>query len=140
MTLPIVVADASVVLKWFHAEDEEAVEPARAVLEAVADGQIELVILDLTIYEIGNALLRSAGAGPEATATVLDALTEICEPTTLTTAERAHAARLAADHHLTFYDAAYAAVAQGHQGRLVTMDRELLAAGLGVRPQDVVAF
>ena len=139
MTLPIVVADASVALKWFHAEGEEAVEPARAVLEAFADRRIELVILDLTIYEIGNALLRSAGAGPEATATVLDALTEICEPTTLTAAERDRAARLATDHRLTFYDAAYAAVAEARHGRLVTMDRELLAARLGFRPEDVSA-
>lgn len=139
MTLPIVVADASVALKWFHAEGEEAVEPARAVLAAFADRQIDLVILDLTIYEIGNALLRSVGADPEATAIVLDALTDICEPTALTPLERAAAARLATDHRLTFYDSAYAAVAQGRRGRLVTMDRELLAAGLGVRPEDVLA-
>ena len=139
MMLPIVVADASVVLKWFHAEDEESVEPARAILEAFMDRRIELVILDLTTYEIGNALLRSAGAGPEAVATVLDALTQISEPVALSASERAQAARLAASHHLTFYDAAYAAVAQGRHGRLVTMDRALLAAGLGIRPEDVFA-
>ena len=137
-TLPIVVADASVALKWFHAEGEEAVEPARAVLAAFADRRIDLVILDLTVYEIGNVLLRSAGASPEAAAIVLDALIEICEPTSLTTSERALAARLATDHGLTFYDSAYGAVAQGRGGHLVTMDRELLAAGLGVRPEDVV--
>ncbi len=139
MTLPIVVADASIVLKWFHAEGEEAVEPARAILEAFADRRIDLVILDLTTYEIGNALLRSAGASPEATAGVLDALTEICEPVAISASERAQAARLATDHGLTFYDAAYAAVTQGRRGRLVTMDRALLAAGLGIRPEDVFA-
>ena len=138
MTLPIVVADASVALKWFHAEGEEAVEAARAVLEAFADRQIDLLILDLTIYEIGNALLRSA-AGPDSIATVLDALTEICEPTVPTTSERALATRLATDHGLTFSDAAYAAVARGRLGRLVTMDHQLLAAGLGVRPEDGLA-
>lgn len=117
MTPPIVVADASVALKWLHAEGEEAVESARAVLEAFKDRRIELVILDLTIYEIGNALLRSAGAGAEETANVLDALREICEPTMVTGAERARAARLATDHGLTFYDSAYAAVAEARHGR-----------------------
>jgi predicted nucleic acid-binding protein len=135
VTLPLVVADASVVLKWFHAAGEEAVEPARAILEAFAERRIDLVILDLTIYEIGNVLLRSTGASPEATATVLEALTEICEPVALRSSERMTAARLARDRRLTFYDAAYAAVAQERGGRLVTMDRELLAADLGVRPE-----
>lgn len=136
MTLPLLVADASVVLKWFHAEGEEAVEPARAILEAFAERRIDLVILDLTIYEIGNVLLRSSGASPEATATVLEALTETCEPVALRASERLTAARLARDRRLTFYDAAYAAVALERGGRLVTMDRELLAANLGVRPEE----
>ena len=105
MTLPIVVADASVALKWFHAEGEEAVEPARAILDAYIDRRIDLVILDLTTYEIGNALLRSAGAGPEAVATILDALTQVCEPVALSASERSQAAHLAAEHHLTFRSA-----------------------------------
>ena len=138
MTLPFVVADASVVLKWFHAAGEESVEPARAILEAFAQRRIDLVILDLTIYEIGNVLVRSAGASPEATAAVLEALTEICEPMALRASERLTAARLARDRRLTFYDAAYAAVAEERGGRLVTMDRELLAADLGVPPEQAL--
>jgi predicted nucleic acid-binding protein len=139
MTLQLVVADASVVLKWFHAAGEEAVEPARAILEAFARRQIDLVILDLTIYQIGNVLLRGAGARPQATATVLDALTEICQPVTLSGPERATAARLASEHYLSFTDAAYAAVAQERRGRLVTLSHELLEAHLGVRPEDALA-
>jgi predicted nucleic acid-binding protein len=137
--LQLVVADASVVLKWFHAAGEEAVEPARAILEAFARQRIDLVTLDLAIYEIGNALLRVAGAGPQATATVLGALTEICQPVTLSGPERATAARLASEHDLTFHDAAYAAVAQERRGRLVTLSHELLEAHLGVRPEDAFA-
>ena len=57
----LVVADTSVVLKWFHAAGEEAVEPARAILDAFARRQIDLVILDLTIYEIGNILIVGPG-------------------------------------------------------------------------------
>ena len=139
MPLPLVVADASVVLKWFHAAGEASVEPARAILEAFARQHIDLVILDLTTYEIGNVLLRSAGTSPEAIVTVLEALTEICEPVALSASGRLAAARLARDHGLTLYDAANAAIAQERRGRLVTMDRKLLAADLGVRPEDAFA-
>jgi hypothetical protein len=48
------------------------------------------------------------------------------------------AAALAAEHRLTLYDAAYAAVAEGHDAILATLDRALLSAGLGERPSRVV--
>jgi len=134
----LVVVDASVVLKWFHAAGEEAVEPARTILDAFARRQVDLVVLDLTIYEIGNVLVR-AGAGPQSTATVLGALTEICQAVTLSGPEQQTAARLAGEHHLTFHDAAYAAVAHERRGRLVTLSRALLKANLGVRPEDAFA-
>lgn len=132
--LPIVVADASVVVKWFHASGEESVADARALLDAYADGRIELAVLDLTRYEVGNALVRGVGAGAEATASVLEALDAICEPTTPTATELARAARIATDHGLTFYDAAYAAVAVERGAHLATVDRDLLAAGFGTHP------
>ena len=135
MARQLVVVDASVVLKWFHAAGEEAVEPARAILDAFATRRIDLVVLDLSVYEIGSVLLR-AGAGPRAAATVLAALREIDEPVTLSTREMETAARLASEHHLTFHDAAYAAVAHERRGRLVTLSRALLKADLGVRPED----
>jgi hypothetical protein len=34
-----VVSDASVALKWFHAEGEEEVEPARALISRTRRGQ-----------------------------------------------------------------------------------------------------
>jgi predicted nucleic acid-binding protein len=134
--LPLVVVDASVALKWFHAAGEDAIVPARAILEAFATRKVDLVILDLTIYEIGNVLLRRAGVGPQATATVLAALAEICQPVALSGSERATAARLARQHDLTFHEASYPAVALERGARLVTMSRALLEANLGVRPED----
>ena len=138
MARQLVVVDASVVLKWFHAAGEEAVEPARTILDAFARRQIDLVVLDLTTYEIGNALVR-AGAGPRAAATILAAVLEICKPAALNGHEMETAARLASEHHLTFHDAAYAAVAHERRGRLVTLSRALLKANLGVRPEDAFA-
>ena len=71
---------------------------------------------------------------------MLEALAEICAPVALSPPERLRAARLAREHGLTFYDAACAAVALERGGRLVTMDRRLLAAELGERPEDACAW
>lgn len=60
-----VVSDASVALKWFHGEGEEEVEPAVELLLGERDRTVALRVLDLTSYEVGNALLRGrSGVGP----------------------------------------------------------------------------
>lgn len=135
----VVVSDASVAVKWFHEAGEEDVGPARALLDAYADERITLLVLDLTMYEVGNALLHgSATATPDGVATVLEALSELCPRVSLESAERLLAAGFETEHGLTFYDAAYAAVARARGGLLATFDRALLAAGLGFRPSDVL--
>jgi predicted nucleic acid-binding protein len=133
-----VVCDASVVLKWFHAEGEEEVEESRTLLDLHASGAIALSVLDLTAYEVGNALVRGAGAPASAAQAALEALALICPKLALSTADLADALTLAERHGLTVYDAAYAAMARNRGARLVTLDRLLLDAGLGVRPSEVV--
>lgn len=133
-----VVSDANVVLKWFREEGEEVVD-ARALLSAHRDREIAAHVLDLTFYELGNALIRGAAAtsGRHA-ATVLEALRELC-PVIEPTVEDLHlAAHLADEHALTLYDGAYAAVAQRRGAHLATLDGELLKAGLGRRPSELV--
>jgi predicted nucleic acid-binding protein len=133
-----VVADASVVLKWFHAEGEEEVEAARRLLDAQRDRTMLVRILDLTAYEIGNALFRGRPRlAAERVAEVLDALPAICPAIASEPADLAHAARLAEEHGLTLYDAAYAAVARRRGAELVTLDGQLLRAGLGRRPSEL---
>jgi predicted nucleic acid-binding protein len=135
-----VVSDANVALKWFHADGEEEVDHARALLDAHKVRSIALAVLDLTAYEIGNALLRGrAHASAEQTATVLQALREICPAISPDPEQLRLAAQLAEQHGLTLYDAAYAAVAQSRHATLVTLDRALLNAGLGQRPSQLAA-
>jgi predicted nucleic acid-binding protein len=135
-----VVADASVALKWFHEEGEEEVGWARALLDRHRERRIALSVLDLTAYEVGNALLRGKpGISADRVAVVLEALAEICPRLTLTSRELAEAASLAEEHRLTLYDASYAAAARSRNGHLVTLDRDLLRSGLGRRPSDIVA-
>lgn len=135
-----VVSDASVVLKWFHAEGEEEVEPARALLDHYGRQTIGLQILDLTLYEVGDALLRGrARIAADRVAVVLEALDEICPRIAPTISHMRDAAKLAELHDLTLYDAAYAAVARASGAELVTLDRALLQSGLGRRPSEVIA-
>jgi predicted nucleic acid-binding protein len=135
-----VVSDANVALKWFRHEGEEDVESARALLDRHREREVVLHVLDLTFYELGNALLRGrARASAEQTATVLAALREICPTIIPERDDLALASELAAEHELTLYDAAYAAVAKRRDAPLVTFDRELLAAGLGIRPPELLA-
>jgi predicted nucleic acid-binding protein len=134
-----VVSDASVALKWFHAEGEEEVDAARALLEQYGRQAIALHVLDLTPYEVGNALLRGRAAVPaERVAILLEALAEICPQISPTTGELREAAALADLHGLTLYDAAYAAVARARGAELATLDQALLRSGLGRRPTAIL--
>ncbi len=134
-----VVCDASVALKWFHAEGESEVEASRTLLYLHRDRRLALFVLDLTAYEIGNALLRGRlHVEAQRVVTVLDALAAICPRLAPSSAELAGAVTIASQHGLTLYDAAYASVAASRNARLATLDRALLQAGLGVRPSDLV--
>ena len=136
-----VVSDASVALKWFHADGEDEVDASRAIVGMFGRRRISLSVLDLTRYEVGNALLRGrASASPAQVADVLDALADICPEVAPSAADLRVAAHLADEHGLTLYDAAYAAVARSHGAELATMDRALLRAGLGKRPSEIVAL
>jgi predicted nucleic acid-binding protein len=135
-----VVNDASVAVKWFHAEGEEEVTEARALLDAHKERAAALSVLDLTAYEVGNALMRGRAAASAAqVATVLDALAEVCPALRPNPEELRLATELASRHGLTLYDAAYAAVAESRKATLATVDRELLDAGLGSRPSKLTA-
>ena len=125
------MADSSVLLKWFHTEGEDEVAAAQAVLRAHRARQADVRVLDLTIYELGNTLLRSLRWPAQRVGDRLDDLLFLCGPVlTLEPAWRRDAAELAQLHRLTFYDAAFAAAARGLDVTLVSADRRLLASGL----------
>lgn len=138
MTAIDIVSDASVALKWFHSDGEEEVPEARALVAAHQARTVALLVLDLTAYEVGNALMRGrAKASAEQVATVLEALGEICPSVRPDAGEIRRASQLAERHGLTFYDAAYAAVAESREATLATLDQALLAADLGKRPSEL---
>jgi predicted nucleic acid-binding protein len=135
-----VVVDANVALKWFHTEGEEEVEPAHEVLRHYRAREIALYVLDLTAYEVGNALLRGQSRTPaDRVATVLGSLKEICPAIAPDEEDLQLACTLASEHELTLYDAAYAAVARHRDATLLTLDGRLLDSGCGQRPSELIA-
>jgi predicted nucleic acid-binding protein len=134
-----VLCDASVVLKWFHSEGEEEVDEARAILAAHRTGDLAASILDLTLYELGNVLLRALRWPASDVGDQLDDLRGICGTSAPTREELRLAADIGRRNDLTYYDAAYAAVARSRGATLVTADRGLVNAGYGERPGTLVA-
>jgi predicted nucleic acid-binding protein len=134
-----VVADANIALKWFHAEGEHEVDAARALLAGQRERTVALRMLDLTPYEVGNALLRGRpAAAADQVAEVLAALAVLCPLIAPSAEELGEAARLAQKHDLTLYDAAYGAVARRRGAKLATLDKKLLRVGLGRRPSELI--
>jgi len=133
-----ILCDASVVLKWFHAEGEEEVGESRALLDLHRSRRAALSVLDLTVYEVSNALIRGMRVPAARAQVVLEALDAICPRLSIATAELADALELAELHGLTVYGAAYAAVARSRHARLATLDQLLLAAGLGEVPSEII--
>lgn len=140
MSATDVVSDANIPLKWFHSQGEGDVEAARELLARHRSREIVVHVLDLTYYEIGNALLRGhAHATAEQTTVVLSALREICLTINPDSEDLALAAELAGQYELTLYDAAYVAAARRRGAPFVTLDAQLLDSGLGLRPEQLLA-
>jgi predicted nucleic acid-binding protein len=114
-----VVLDASVVLKWFRAHGERHVEPARSLRRKFEAGELIVFAPPLLRLEIVNVAGRRWRWGEHALFELAGALDELglelIEP------ELARVAQWTA-RGLTAYDAAYVAVAEAYNTRLVTDD------------------
>jgi len=133
------LVDTSVLLKWFHSEGEPGLAEARSIRDATQVGEVQARVIDLALYEMGNVLLRALGWRASDVAEQLADLVIICGPPLAMAAEwLRQAAELGARHRLTFYDAAWAAAAEGLGISLVSGETQLLAAGLAESPADVV--
>lgn len=93
--------------------------------------------LDLTLYEIGNAVGVKQGDAAEA-GRVIRLLLRSCRSRVLAIDDEllGSALDLAGEHGLTVYDAAYVAAARRNGWQLVSLDlRDLVSKGLAVTPE-----
>ena len=119
--MKVVVPDASVLLKWVLASpDEQDVEPALRLREAALDGRVVLKVPSLWVYEVGNVLTRRF---PKRARALLDALMAFeLDEGTQSDEWLDRAVSLTRRYDVTFYDAAYHALAVVERGIFVTAD------------------
>jgi predicted nucleic acid-binding protein len=131
--------DSSVWLAWMRVGDEPNHEAATTIVERASTGEVEVRLLDLTLYELGNVLVRAWGESAAHAEGFVGRAMTIAEapPLVPTPAERRVAYGLAEQHRLSVYDATYAAVARERRLTLVSGDRKLLDAELAVAPAGV---
>ncbi len=100
---------------------------------------VTLAALDLTLYEVANVAVVSWRSWADAER--LAELIRLACPATLDRVddERVReAARIAAEHNLTVYDAAHVAASRKHNWTLVSCDlKDLVGPGFAITPDDL---
>jgi len=128
--------DASVILAAFDSDDELH-GPSQALL---ADPDVTLTTLDLARYEVANVAVRG-WCELGRVAPLLEAIDRISGDGGVipsTTSLLSRAAKLADEHTISVYDAAYVAAADQGGGTLVSCDiRDLVSKGLASSPASV---
>ena len=121
MSLPLVVPDASVLLKWMLPGDEEPDADRSLLLRAAVVGEtIRALVPTLWLFEVGNTIARRF---PNQAPAWLSALVKFglseYPPSQQWLAKTLD---LTNRHDVSFYDAAYHAIALLHDGIFVTAD------------------
>lgn len=127
----MIILDASVVIKWFS--EEEYTEKALELRERIRYGEERVIVPDLLIYELSNALKHNPHFKVQ---DVCDAVSSLFDmdidivtplPEIIDTA-----IKLAFEHAISVYDAFYVALAKETGLNLITADKKLYARVLGL--------
>lgn len=121
MAVPLLVPDASVLLKWvLPSDDEPDADKALQLRAAILDDTVHVILPPLWIYEVGNTVARRF---PTHAPAWLSALLRFgMEEMPASQAWLTKALELTSRHQVSFYDAAYHALALLHKGLFVTAD------------------
>lgn len=120
----VLVLDASAALRVVLPHEAGHAEAAQAAARAVASGWT-LAAPDLFLYEVGQVMARQRGS-PAERARGLHLTYELVEMRRPSIQALQRALAVAGEGKLSFYDAAYLALAEEADGLLWTEDRELL--------------
>lgn len=120
--VPLFIADASVVVKWFVDEDDS--DKARKIKRRYEEGKLNLVTPRLVEYEVSNAL-RFHPIAKRTTREVLGAISVVRRLAIMVDPSEgawAKAIELSLSEGISVYDAIYLALAAASQGKMVTSD------------------
>jgi predicted nucleic acid-binding protein len=121
MSGTVLVPDASVLLKWIlRSEDEPDRDRALELKTAWIEDACELVVPSLWVFEVGNILGLN---NPTTAASLLQAMLDLGIREEAPHGYAAAILSLMREHTVTFYDAAYHALAIRHRGTMITADR-----------------
>lgn len=114
------VVDSSVIVKWLNQLDEKLLDKADKVLATAQNGKYTLIAPELAKYEIGNALLRKQLNAKEVKKILHTfyslPISFISDSEILSLQTYA----LSQKFRITYYDAAFVAMAQMYNATLVT--------------------
>ncbi|MGH8210722.1 MAG: type II toxin-antitoxin system VapC family toxin [Steroidobacteraceae bacterium] len=121
MPTPLVVPDASVLLKWvLPSEDEPDADRALLLRTAILDETVRALLPALWLYEVGNTVARRF---PAQASGWLSALIKFdIEEAPPSSSWLTKTLQLTSRHDVSFYDAAYHSLALVHGGLFVTAD------------------
>jgi len=122
----VAVLDTTVIIKWFHRVGEDDLDAARVLREAYLNGDLDITIPDLLLYEFANVLRFKTRLDQADTAEMIRSLWMLG----LTVSRINHTlvssmVDIAYRYNLTIYDAAFVALAQNLPATFVTADRTL---------------
>lgn len=122
MTAPVIVPDASVLLKWvLESDDEEDRDRALEIREAWLSGKCVIVLPSLWVFEVGNILgMKQPRLAEHLVKILIDYRFEEMPPAIFCV----KALELMRKFKVTFYDAAYHAIALNRDGTFVTADND----------------
>lgn len=104
------------------------------IRDAWASGAVELLLLDLSVYEFGNVLVRQQRFDEDSAAAAVGELFSLGLPVLAVERELGvRAARVAARTGLSVYDAAFVAAAEQFDVDLVTADSKLVTRAASPR-------
>lgn len=118
---PLLVPDASVLLKWvLPSDDEPDADKALLLRAAILEEAVRAMLPALWLYEVGNTIARRF---PEQASDWLSALLKFgLEEVQPSQSWLAKTLELTRRYEVSFYDAAYHALALVHKGLFVTAD------------------
>jgi predicted nucleic acid-binding protein len=126
----LLVPDASVILKWVLKTDEADAEKALSLLSSWVAGEVEILLPSLWVYEVGNIVGRK---NLQRSGEIMTLLLGYRFPEAKTDAPLVAATlEIMRTCNVTFYDAAYHAVAMSAGGSFVTADEVYFRKGEGL--------